>query len=130
MGDRYALGLIARSVAGEAELARVGSLSRLALAYPYKALRGTYDRVWRAPDPATAFDSVVRSQTSLQFLRSNHEHEISEQPRVGLSVDEIRNWCMDKLRPVLRQEIHDWMNATPPSDRDEYINARDVSMRA
>src|ERR1700693_652696 len=56
LGDRYALGLIARTKTEPSEAERVGRLARHIVENPYKALRERYEEIWGSPSPPDAFE--------------------------------------------------------------------------
>jgi hypothetical protein len=122
MGDRYALGLIARTQTKAAEAARAGRLTRRFVENPYKALREMYEDIWNAPSPADAFERVLsRSQSSLVF--SDIEEAIDAQSAKPFKddVEDARTWCMDKLRPILRQRFHSWIE----NDEHPFVQNRE-----
>ena len=55
MGDRYAIGLIARSKGDPEDVAKVGRLAAALVSEPYKALTSTYEAIWAAADRPAAF---------------------------------------------------------------------------
>ena len=60
MGERYALGLIARTNAHPSEVDRVGRLARHLVERPYDGLRALHEEMWKSKDPAQAFEEVLR----------------------------------------------------------------------
>ena len=110
MGKRYALGLIARSATEPAEIERVGRLARRLVESPYKALHERYEEVWATPSPQDAFERIVtRIQSSLVFSDMQEQIENTSVADLNDDVETARNWCMDKLRPILRTRFHTWM---------------------
>jgi len=111
LGERYALGLIARTKTEPGEAERVGRLAKHLVENPYKALRERYEDIWGAPSPPDAFERTrLRTHSSLVF---SEPKEIAHQP-VSVAdfqenADSARTWCMDELRPILRDHFTQWM---------------------
>jgi hypothetical protein len=113
VGKRYALGLIARTTIGPDELERVGRLAKRLVENPYQGLHERYEEIWRAPNPAIAFERVLtRCHTS--FIFSDPDQRVENAVAASVQDAEIaRNWCMDKLRPVIRDRFYYWLGHLP-----------------
>lgn len=112
MGDRYAIGLIARSKGDPEDVAKVGRLAAALVSEPYKALTSTYEAIWAAADRPAAFEGALnRPHSSLQF----RHHDTSEVSAAlldsGLEAEHVREWCMDTLRAELRKLYGNWIPA-------------------
>ena len=116
MGQRYALGLIARSTCNPTEIERVGHLARRLVRNPYKILQERYEAIWATTSPQAAFErTLTRIQSSLVF---SEKVERTGAVQVADETDDLetaKNWCMDQLRPVLRTRFHTWMDSTGAS---------------
>jgi hypothetical protein len=119
MGERYALGLIARSRTDAADLQRVGRLAQSFVATPYKSLRVLYEEIWEDKDPEGAFERTVHHGHSSVAYGAPFliETPPDEKPLPGLAVESVRAWCMDKLREKLRENFHGWMAGIPEREQ-------------
>jgi hypothetical protein len=127
MGKRYALGLIARSTTEPAEIERVGRMARRLVEGPYKALRERYDEIWATSFPQDTFEHMLgRVQSSLIFSDVREQTETVAVADLKDDVEKARNWCMDRLRPVLRERFHTWMATTgaPDTEGRELLDER------
>jgi len=128
MGKRYALGLIARSTTDPAEIERVGRMARRLVESPYKALRERYDEIWATPNPQDTFERIInRVQSSLVFSDVQEQTHTASATDLKDDVETSRTWCMDKLRPILRERFHTWMATAgaPETEGRELLDERD-----
>lgn len=105
MGERYAVGLIARRRGTQKEIARVGRLAADLIARPSESLRRHYDAVWDASTPSDEFEAMVRQpHSSLLFkdLKPLLLRESPPTPEIVSGLNVVREWCIDKLREHLR----------------------------
>jgi hypothetical protein len=113
MGERYAVGLIARSAGEHAEVARVGRLAKVVVARPYDALQQMHAAVWRTPDPATAFEAMVtQCYSSVVFsdpVQANWTISPAAEFAADATVDHVRTWCKEQLRRRLRFHFLTWI---------------------
>jgi hypothetical protein len=124
MGERYALGLIARSKIGPPDIERVGRLAQPLVRNPYLFLRQTYEEIWGASDPERAFEDVFhRDHHAVTFICSSSKEEMLDQePSTRVAVEDVRAWCMDRLREELRKSFRSWMaelGAVPATEREQ-----------
>jgi len=123
MGERFALGLIARTRTLESEIQRVGRLSRHLVAKPYDTLRALYEEIWNSKDPAQSFEGVLRRGhhavlfSTPKIIEGSMTHE--DGAVVGDGIDAVRQRCMDMLRAELRTLFHEWMAETGSPDLPE-----------
>ena len=113
MGERYALGLIARSKVDPLDIEHVGRLGQPLMRNPYSFLRQTHEEIWEDPDPERAFEYIVhRDHHALTFIHSSSKEEVLDQEPstpAGTAVENVRAWCMDRLREELRKSFRSWM---------------------
>lgn len=105
MGQRYAVGLIARRHGTDTEIAQAGRFGRDIVAKPSQALHKSYNTIWESKVPSIAFETLTsQPHTSLMFIAAD-EAEIQDIPPASEDPDGlhiVRDWCIDKLRQKLR----------------------------
>ena len=123
MGDRYAIGLIARSATSPTENNRVGRLGKHIVERPFVALRAIYEEIWNAPDRTAAFEERLSRGHSALVFGIPDEMWVSSKAAVwqeiGDDIDKVRDKCMDVLRHELRVKYHSWLGPSTTSDGEQ-----------
>lgn len=136
MGSRYAIGLIARREIHDLDATLIGRLGRGLVGRPFEHLRPLYQSLWKATNPAMAFNALVeRPQSSLQFeeqpLATNMlvaEKNVS----TDTNIETLKAWCITHLREHLQAAYAPLLQGRATSDTTEgnEIDARQLPIAA
>jgi len=118
MGDRYAVGLIARKRTTPEEIRRVGRLAKPLVQSPFAALKALHAEIWGNPKREEAFEEAVSETHSSLTFSSQTEVRLSSESVSGDDVEAVRNWCKAQLREQLRRALESWRGAVPAPERD------------